>query len=207
MLFAQRILMAAAIVALTLATAFAEVSATTESAPLKIEQWEGNVFFTNAQPRLLLKLESDINGLLKGTLCLLDQENQELALQNLKTEGDAISFEVGDGRAVARFSGKYSPDRKSITGDLYQAGGSFAFKLEKSDKLTERNGISPIRLSPVIIIASRQNGDSPAVNHEASQSQAPSDIAVHKAGSGKTASNTRIWPILLPPVIVIAPAR
>jgi len=96
-------------------------------------QWEGHVQFTTVQPELQVKLDSDGDGSLTGSISLPQQDKYDIPLKDIVVDGDKVSFVLSTDRASASFAGTYSKDTQIISGDFVQAGQTYPFQLKEKN--------------------------------------------------------------------------
>jgi hypothetical protein len=82
--------------------------------------------------KIIVLAISEKEGKLEGTIEIPEQNVGPFPLQNIKVEGNAISFEVLDG--VLSYSGKYNPDKKAIEGTGVENGKATAANFLKDEK-------------------------------------------------------------------------
>jgi pimeloyl-ACP methyl ester carboxylesterase len=101
----------------------------------KEEIFEGKLKVGGIELRLVFHLFKQADGTYLATMDSPDQGARGLAFDEVSVKDDAVRLELKSAKLV--YEGKLDKDRKKMTGNLKQAGGTYPLTLEKVAKVKE----------------------------------------------------------------------
>ena len=102
-----------------------------QSQPSAAGHWEGNIAVPGTPVQIVIDLARGKEGFWRGTLGVPAQGGQDLPLLNLSVDGSSVSYDMPGAPGYPSMKGKVSPDGKTISGELSQAGHAIPFQLER----------------------------------------------------------------------------
>jgi CubicO group peptidase (beta-lactamase class C family) len=93
--------------------------------------WEGAIALPSMKLEIKVDFAKQADGAWKGDISIPAQNIKDMALADIKTEGTAVSFEIPTIPGGPAFSGSFSADGATISGDFTQGGQKFPFELTR----------------------------------------------------------------------------
>lgn len=98
-------------------------------------KWEGAISVQGQQLIIIFEISGQ-SGSYSGTLDIPQQGARELPLNLVEHKGDSVTIAFSAGPTTGRFEGTM-PNDSLISGTYYQGAGSFPFKVERKEQITE----------------------------------------------------------------------
>jgi len=92
--------------------------------------WEGAINTPGTELGIIVELKQEA-GALGGTISIPAQGLKSLALENVKLQGEELSFQMPNVPGTPTFKGKLSADGNSLEGSMTQGGATLPFKLRR----------------------------------------------------------------------------